>query len=247
MHILGVIPARAGSKRLKGKNVLPLMGRPMICHTIDHVRKSALIDRVVCSTDSTETARIAKRNGCEVIRRPKNISQDHSRLEDALIHAIDYLEQKDGYKADIVVILLPNIPIRQNGIIDKVVKRLIATKADSVFTVENVGKHHPLWMVKKGKDDKMVRYVASSVFRGQDLPPLYINNGAVWAVWSGVLKKKIERSTNYSQFGKDMRIIIQDRYNSIDIDDKYDLLLAEAIMKNGRKRTEHGNKKSHSS
>lgn len=235
MNILGLIPARGGSKRLKNKNILPLLGRPLISYTIEHARESTLINKIVCSTESEEIARIAELEACEVVKRPKRLAQDRSHLEDVLEHTVCYLSHKCSYEAEIVVVLLANVPIRKQGIIDKVIQKLIDTKADSVFTAEPVGKYHPLWMVKRSRDDVMVHYNPSPIFRGQDLPPLYINNGAVWAVWSKVLKRKAKRETNYSKFGNDIRLVIQDRYDAVDVDDIYDFLLAETILKRGGK------------
>lgn len=231
MNILGIIPARGGSKRLKDKNIIPLLGKPLISYAIRHAKKSKLLNRVVCSTNSNKIAKVAKKYSCEVIKRPGYLAGDKSMLDDALIHAINYLDKKCSYRADIVVVILANIPVRKPGVIDEAIRKLIKTKADSVFSVEDVGKYHPYWMVKKGKGDRMFYYKASSVFRKQDLPFLYINNGAVWAVWADILRKTVKRKTNYSQFGKDIRLIVQKRYDVIDVDDIYDLHLAEAVLK----------------
>lgn len=231
MNILGIIPARGGSKRLKNKNILPLLGRPMISYTIESARASTFLNRVICTTECARIADIAQGECCEVVKRPMRLAQDNSHLEDVLVHAIEYLDRTCGYKVDIAVVLLPNVPVRKPGIIDKVVKKLIDTNADSVFTAEPVGKHHPVWMVQKSRCDKMMFYSPSTIYRGQDLPPLYINNGAVWAVWGEVLKRKAKRETCYSRFGKDIRLVIQDRYDAVDIDDIYDFFLAEAILK----------------
>lgn len=230
MNILGIIPARGNSKRLKNKNILPLLGRPVISYTIERAKESRLIDKIVCSTDSKKIAKIAEKEACQIVERPRSLAKDTSRLEDALIYSVDYLWQKCNYRADIVVVLLANIPVRKPGVIDEVIQKLIDTKADSVFTVEKVGRFHPYWMVGKGKKDKMVYYKASPIFREQDLPPLYINNGACWAVWSDVLKKSVQRETNYAQFGKDIRLVIQERYDAVDVDDIYDFLLAETLL-----------------
>lgn len=231
MKILGIIPARGGSKRLKNKNSAALLGRPLISYTIEHAKASKLIDRVVCSTDSEEIAKIALTESCEVITRPRYLATDNAHIADALIHAADYMDKKFNYKTDIAVILIPNVPVREPGIIDKVIQKLINTRADSVFTVEPVGKYHPNWMVKADKNDRMVYYSPTLVSRAQDLPALYINNGAVLAVWADVLKRRIKRKTNYSQFGNDIRLIVQNRCESVDIDDIYDFIFAEAVLR----------------
>lgn len=235
MNILGIIPARGGSKRLKNKNILPLMGKPMILYTLEHARQSRLIDRIVCTTDSSRIARVMKNGSCEMIRRPKNLARDRSRLEDAIVHAVRHMEREHDYIADIVVILLPNIPVRADGVIDRTIEKLVRTGADSVFTVEPVGKNHPCWMVKVGKDDRMAHYEPSPIFRGQDLPPLYINNGAAWAVWRSVLFGKGKKLTNYTSFGDDLRLIVQKRYEAVDVDDIYDFKMAEIVLKTGKR------------
>jgi len=231
MNILGIIPARAGSKRLKDKNILPLMGKPMILYTLAHARESRLIDRIVCSTDGSRIAKVMEKASCEVIKRPKHLALDRSRLEDVLIHAVLYMERKHNYRADIAVILQANIPVRRGGIIDKVIKKLMTTGADSVFTAEPVGKHNPCWMVKLGKDDRMSYYEPSPIFRAQDLPAVYINNGAVWAIWRDVLFRKRKKLTNYAAYGDDIRLVIQPRYDAIDVDDRFDLEMAGIILR----------------
>lgn len=231
MNILGVIPARAGSKRLKNKNILPIRGKPMILHALGHARKSRLVDRIVCSTDSPRIAKIMERSSCEVIRRPKRLARDRSRLEDALRHAALYMERKRGFRADIIVVILANIPVRSDGVIDRVIERLIATGADSVFTVEPVGKFNPCWMVQLGKDNRMHYYEPSPVFRAQDLPPVYINNGAAMAVRREVLLRKTDAGTNYAAYGKDIRLVVQKRYDAIDVDDIFDFEMAKIALK----------------
>lgn len=234
MNILGIIPARGGSKRLKNKNILPIYGKPMILYTLEHAKKSRLINRIVCSTDSERIARIMQRQSCEVIRRPKRLAADRSRLEDALVHAVRYMERMHGYRADIVVILLANIPVRRAGTIDTVIKKLLTTGADSVFTAEPVGKNNPRWMVRLGRSDKMIYYEPSAAFRAQDLPAVYINNGAAWAIWREVLFRRVTKLTNYSAFGKDIRMVVQRRYDAVDVDDVFDLEMAKAILSSGR-------------
>ncbi|MFH1449310.1 MAG: hypothetical protein ABIG09_02745 [bacterium] len=97
-NIVGVITARGGSKGLKNKNILPLLGKPVIYHTIEKAIESKLLDRIVCSTDDDRIASIVKKYGIEVIRRPKELARGISPIEDVLRHAVKRLEKK-GFDA----------------------------------------------------------------------------------------------------------------------------------------------------
>ena len=135
MAVLCVIPARAGSKRLKDKNILDLNGKPVIGYTIEAAKQSNLLDRIVVSTESSEIADIVQdMYGLEVIKRPHEFARDDSPIEEALLHAVEYLRDNQGYQTDIVVWLHANLPVRPEGLIDEVVEKLINSKADSCVT-----------------------------------------------------------------------------------------------------------------
>ena len=145
-EVLAIIPARGGSVGVPSKNILPLAGKPVICHTIDHARNCARVTRTVVSTDSDEIAAIAGGYGAEVIARPAELATASARIDHALRHAVDTLMKDEGYRPDVVVLLYANVPVRHPDITDRCVEHLLTRGGTSVRTFSDVGKHHPHWM-----------------------------------------------------------------------------------------------------
>src|SRR5699024_5746070 len=104
MNIVGIIPARGGSKRLPGKNIKLLAGKPLIAHTIETAKKSKYINKIILSTEDEKIAEIAKQFGAEIIKRPQELAQHTTKTAPVLLHAVEELE-KTGYFPDIVVLL----------------------------------------------------------------------------------------------------------------------------------------------
>ena len=135
--IIALILARKGSKGLKNKNIINLNGLPLIAYSIKYAKKSKLIDKVIVSTDGEKIAKISKRFGAEVIKRPKKFSKDKSSPNEAINHAIKFLEEKLKIDFDVIVFLQPTTPLRKNGEIDKAINLLIKKKLDTVFSSNN--------------------------------------------------------------------------------------------------------------
>ncbi len=136
MKILAIIPARGGSKGLKNKNILPLLGHPLIAYSIKAGLDAGNINRVIVSTDSVEIASVAQRYGAEVpFLRPARFAQDRSTDMEVFIHALDWLEQNENYVPDIVVQLRPTSPVRFAPEIDLCIDKLINSNADSLRIV----------------------------------------------------------------------------------------------------------------
>ena len=134
--IIALILARKGSKGLKNKNIINLNGLPLIAYSINYAKKSKLIDKVIVSTDGEKIAKISKSFGAEVIKRPKKFSKDNSTSNEAINHAIKFLEEKLKIDFDVIVFLQPTTPLRKNGEIDKAISLLIK-KLDTVFSSNN--------------------------------------------------------------------------------------------------------------
>jgi len=116
--ILALIPARGGSKGLPGKNIKPLLGKPLIAWTIEQAKASKYVDRVVVSTDDDEIAEVAIRYGAEVpFLRPKELARDDSPTIDAILHALDFFSDK-GERFDLLALLEPTSPLRDSEDID---------------------------------------------------------------------------------------------------------------------------------
>jgi CMP-N,N'-diacetyllegionaminic acid synthase len=130
-RLLAIITARGGSKRLPGKNLLPIAGKSLIAHAIDAAQNSCCVDRVICSTDSEEIAVEARKWGCEVpFIRPSHLARDDASSIDTLVHAVT---EVSGY--DYVVLLQPTSPCRLSSDIDSAVLLLAQKDACSCIAV----------------------------------------------------------------------------------------------------------------
>lgn len=236
MNIVIIIPARGGSKGLKNKNIKPLLGKPLLCYTIDAARESKLADRIIISTEDKGISKISREYGIEVINRPVEYSTDDAPIELALRHVIKYLEHNENYFADIVVLLQANMPIRKNGQIDNVIRKLIDTKADSVITVVEVTKR-PEYMKKIIKDDKIIHLAKVKEIRRQEFKDkLYILDGAVASIKSDVLMKTENLTGAHLYLGEDIRCIIQKPKYAIEIDEKFDFDVVKGLLLLNRQR-----------
>ena len=236
MNILGIIPARAGSVGMPGKNVRQLLGRPVICYTIDAAMSAKRLDRVVVSSNDKQVKEICEENNVLFIDRPNELAQSNSRIDDVLRHCVRKMEKQYDYKADIVVMLYANVPVRADGIIDKAVDHLINTKADSVQTLSGVGKYHPYWLYKLD-DDRASKYIDNKIFRRQELPPLYAIDGAVGVMKRECLMAAQGNDNPHAFWGTDRRAVVQQEHETVDIDSVRDFYLAEAAL---REKVDHG-------
>lgn len=133
--ILGLVPARGGSKGIKNKNLIKLAGKPLIAFSIEALKKSRAVDKIVCTTDSELIAKVAKKYGAEVpFFRPRELAKDTSPVYPALAHAIKMLEKLQNYKPDYIVMIQPTSPLVEPEQIKAAVKMAINKKADSVIT-----------------------------------------------------------------------------------------------------------------
>lgn len=231
MGILATILARAGSKGLPDKCVRPLCGRPMIEYTIDHAQQARHPDAIVLSTDSRRAAEIGRARGIHVVDRPPELAADTATVDSAARHALEAYEAENDFYADAVVVLYGNIPVRADGIIDRCIDHLLATGADSVRTVAPVGKMHPDWMHRLD-DDRMIQYRENSIYRRQDLDPVYYHDAAVIAVTRGSLYTPPAHEEDFHAFlGRDRRAVIQQPEDTVDVDTLVDFYHAEAILR----------------
>ncbi len=233
LNILAIIPARGGSKALPGKNIRPLLGKPLINYSIDAALQSCYKPRVVVSTDSEEIAAVAREAGAEVpFVRPSELATDTAPTPPVIKHALQWLESNESYQPDIVVLLQPTSPLRRAQHIDKGIKTLLNTGADSVVSVCEA-EHSPYWMRIIDEEGFLKHFVEGSEKYGrrQDLPTVYRINGALyitrpWVIMSGTL------------LAGDVRPFIMDCGDSVDIDDEIDFLLAELLLE--RRHGEQG-------
>jgi len=203
---LAVIIGRAGSKGLPGKNARPLAGRPLICHTIAAALRAATIDRIIVSTDGQAITSAAASMSIEVIDRPAALADDHATVDAAVRHAVTAA----GDEHAIIVILYANVPVRPDGLIDRAVRTLIETGADSVQSYCPVGKHHPHWMVRLDERARVVPNVSPMPHRRQDLPAMFLPDGGVIAVTRESLFFETTDEHGWTQMKRDQEQETQD-------------------------------------
>jgi len=226
--ILAVIPARGGSKGIPNKNIADVGGSPLIKYTIDAAIKSTMLTHCVVSTDSDKISDVAKSLGAMVpFRRPEHLSNDKALSLPVMQNAVEFMESLHGYQYDVIVMLQPTTPLRRVEDIDDSISLLLDANADSVISVVEVEGHHPLRM-KRVIDGRLINYIDQGhedMRPRQDLPPVYIRNGAIYATIRNTLM--IEDSFT----GKDSRAYIMPSERSVNIDTYKDLILAKSFFK----------------
>lgn len=222
---LAIIPARAGSKGIKDKNITDLDGKPLIAHTIEAGLKSKYIDDVVVSTDGEQIAKVSKKYGALVpFLRPEYLASDTAKTIDAVIHCIDELK-KAGKVYDYIVILQPTQPLRQDYHIDQSIELMLQKDANGLVSVCKV-KDHPILMRTLNENGEVNNLLnASSTQRRQDFKDFYKVNGAIYI-------NKIDESFNRETSLNDNKVAyIMDEKYSVDIDELLDLKIAELLLK----------------
>ena len=222
---LAIIPARGGSKGIPGKNIVPLLGRPLVAYTIEAARKSRWIGRVLVSTNDPEIAAASKRFGAEVpFLRPAELARDETPTLPVLQHVLAQLKSAEKYEPEIIVLLQPTSPLRRVEDIDRAVALLHQTGADSVVSL-CAAEHSPYWM-NRLEGDRVLPFLDNvpEYERRQDLPPVYRLNGAVYATRRRILMEQDRL------LGEDTRGIVMDAESSVDIDTPLDLRIAMLIL-----------------
>lgn len=227
MKILAITPARGGSKRLPGKNIKDLNGKPLIQWTIDAALAVQEIARVMVTTDCEAIAEIAKQAGAEVpFIRPPELAADTSSSTDVIRHALDYYRAQ-GEEFDFVLLLQPTSPIRSADDIRRAIAQLKAHTADAVVSVCSC-EHSPLWANTLPDDRSMADFIRHEVsqLRSQDLPDYYRINGAIYLT-------RVSRfyQENSLFLSSNIFAYVMDTESSVDIDHELDFLIAEAVLK----------------
>lgn len=209
---VAIIPARAGSKRLPGKNYKALFGSPLIEHSINYAKENEhLIDDIIVTTDDNKIKEIALKNNVKVVNRPKSLSGDNATTVSALKHVIENIDTE----YDNIVLLQPTNPLRPKELLSKAFE-VFDEKYDSLFTVSQCHQ-------KLGKiiNEKYVPYNYKMGQRSQDMDPLYFENGLLYIIKREVVLSNKIMGDNCKPF------IVDHFYSGIDIDTEDDFKLAE--------------------
>jgi len=220
--IIGIIPARGGSKGLLRKNILPLAGKPLIAWTIEAALKSKYLARVIVSTDDPAIAKISKKHGADVpFMRPRKLSTDRAKSIDVVFHVLRCLPEKYDY----AVLLQPTSPLRTAADIDACLKLCITKKANSCVSVEEADRN-PYWMYSLNKKGMMRKLIETKkqIDRRQDLPKAYALNGAIYVA-------RVDRLLNNKAFvTAETYAYVMPHERSIDIDSEIDFRFAESLL-----------------
>ena len=226
-NVIGIIPARGGSKRLPNKNTKILAGKPLIEHTIKAAKKSNYLDDIIVSTDDEKIANISKKLGVKApFLRPAEISGSEAYDRDVILHILNYLNRKSKLQYSIFVYLRPTSPFRKASNIDKVIGELIdSNNYTGLRTVTKVeGVYHPYWIFREinGVIHPVVEGVKiENYYQSQMLPPCYRLNGAVDAGRTEIIVD------NKNIYGDNIGINILESPIDHDIDTQLDFDLAE--------------------
>lgn len=222
--ILALIPAREGSKGIKGKNIVELVGKPLIAYTIEACKNSKYIDSIVLTTDSEKIADVAIKYGCRVpFMRPAQLAEDNSKTIDAVIHSINTLREK-GENYEILILLQPTHPLRDANDIDNAIKQFINEGIRSLASINEV-KDHPILVRSIDNQYRLNSLLKqSSTIRRQEMPKYYKVNGAIYINYISDINENTSFNDNENGF-------IMDKIKSIDIDEHLDLFIAEVYIK----------------
>ncbi len=223
--ILAVIPARGGSKGLPRKNILSINDRPLICWTIQQAMESKYIDRVVVSTDDEEIAKVSRNEGADIpFMRPAELATDTARTVDVIKHLIVELNNM-GDKYDVIALLEPTSPLRKEGDIDLAIEALEKDeKFDGVVTLGKYKTHPELAKTIDGNFVIQESLVANQR-RRQDLKELYFPFGVAYIVRTSIFMKEL------TFYPKKLSYHIIEDWQCYEVDDCWDLVCIEAIMK----------------
>jgi N-acylneuraminate cytidylyltransferase len=202
--ILGVIPARGGSKGVPRKNIKPVCGHPLLAWTVQAAAASKLLDTFTVSTEDDEIASVARRYGASVLERPPELAEDAVVSREVLAHALRILG------GDASLLLQATSPVRRPGLIDRVITLFREGGWDSVATGYDYWLYPP----------------HGTEHRRQDIRTVFVNDGSV-------ICSTAETVLGGSLFGKKTGTLVTSREENVDIDDDYDFWLAGKVLEKG--------------
>lgn len=215
---IAIIPARGGSKRLPGKNILPLGDIPLIAHSILYAKNNSnIIDEIYVSTDDEEIKQIALEYGAKVIDRPDNLSGDFEPTVSCMKHCLEHIDEQ----VENVILLQPTNPLRMDDLLKDAFEVFNKRHCDSLMTVTR--NHHKLGKIT---DNRFEPFNYSPGQRSQDLEPLFFENGLLYISKAELIAKDVIISADVLPF------ITNHVFAGVDIDTQEDLDYAEYLLQN---------------
>ena len=216
--ILAVIPARAGSKRLPGKNILPFGGRPLLAWSAALAGKCAKVVRCVVSTEDAQIATVARAAGAHVVDRPAALAGDESSITEVIAHAAE-ATQREGVRFDGIMLLQPTNPLRPVAMVENAIDRFLSEPCDALMAVSR--RPYKLGKVMDGC------FVPDYAFGTQSrhLEPAFFENGWLYLTKTDVLMGRRSLTGN-----RVLAFETERPFDEVDIDEPVDLLVGEAIL-----------------
>ncbi|MCB1178284.1 MAG: acylneuraminate cytidylyltransferase family protein [Leptospiraceae bacterium] len=229
--VLCIVPARANSKGLPGKNIKNLCGKPLIAWPIETAKNSKYIDKVICSTDGEEIAKIAEKHGAEIpFIRPKELATDTSPSYEFILHALNFLKDLNQ-KYDYFILLEPTSPLTSTEDVDKAIEMLENNRniADSIVGISKSESTNPIFAVKSNNEGLISSWDEKEItnsIRRQDIPESYFKDGSLYIsdtqIYLNLKKFYHDRTLGYKT----------KKWQSLEIDDIIDFICIESIVKN---------------
>ena len=233
MNILITICARAGSKRIKNKNIILLAGKPLILYTIDTAKRWGKAKRIICSTDSDEIAKISIENGIEVpFQRIKDLASDTAGKVEVIRDALKRSEEIYSEKFDLVIDLDTTSPLRTTNDLDKCLEMFNEKHPEVIFSVTRARRNPYFNMVELNKDGyaALSKQSDKSLLRTQDAPQVYDMNASIYLYSRDFLLDKNKVSPLSS---KKALVHVMDDVSAFDIDGKHELEYIEYLISKG--------------
>ena len=218
--IIAIIPARGGSKRIKDKNLYPLLKKPLIQHTIEQAKQSKILKDVFVSSDNIEILNLARENNCKTITRPSNLANDFSSSEDALIHATEFVES-NYFKINSIMLLQCTSPIRKSSDIDNAITLFYESSATSLMSV--IENKRFIW---KQSNNQLfsINYDYKNRPRTQNLNKQYMETGSIYITEKNYLVK------THNRLGGKIVPFVMDYITNFELDDIEDVEILEWAM-----------------
>jgi CMP-N-acetylneuraminic acid synthetase len=226
-RVLGVLPARGGSKGIPGKNLKPLVGKPLIAWSAKALSQANEVETKICSTDDQRIAEVARASGlCVPWLRPADLALDDTLVVDVIEHALQAMLISSGISYTHVALVQATSPTVTAIDIDAAIRLAIETDADTVITGFHAGQRHPSTMYTIGSDGEVQWLLEQShqMARRQDLSTIFIRTGLVYVIKTDVILSK------HSIYGERIRSLIIPESRSITIDEEFDFRLAEFLL-----------------
>lgn len=225
--ILAVITARGGSKGLPGKNIKSMNGKPLIAWTIEQVKSSELIDKLVISTDSSEIARVCEQYGAAVPElRPEYLATDQASSMDVLEYVLQN-EENAGESYDYMILLEPTSPLRKKGDLDRMIRLAVDNpERDGVISVGKIQLEHPMIAKKISGEGVIVPYIEAiaEAYQRQQHDEALFPYGVGYLIKTSVFRQE------HKIYTSNVLPYYIERWQNYEIDDIYDFKCIETIM-----------------